>query len=341
MRSARGRAARSVAAAAALVTAATLAGCGVKDGGQEPGSNGALGAQVRFFVDPTNHAATAATALRVAGRQAAARELSAEIGDRPSAVWLTPVNEAVYSQAQAVTQAAEERQQLPVLVAYNLPGRDCGQYSSGGAADIDAYLDWLGSMAAGIGERPAVVVLEPDAIALTLEGCTSGQSAPERYRMLKEAVTILKRQPKVKIYLDAGNASWIGDLDALAGALRAAGIGSADGFALNVSNFETTARSVRYGDELSRRLEGAHYVVDTSRNGAGPPQGAGTGHRAWCNPPGVRLGTPPTTRTAHPLVDAYLWVKQPGDSDGACGAGAPAAGTWWGAYASELTKNTP
>ena len=56
----------------------------------------------------------------------------------------------------------------------------------------------------------------------------------------------------------------------------------------------------------------------------------------WCNPPGRALGETPTTKTGNPRVDAYLWVKRPGESDGACGRGAPAAGQWWPQYALEL-----
>jgi endoglucanase len=38
-------------------------------------------------------------------------------------------------------------------------------------------------------------------------------------------------------------------------------------------------------------------------------------------------------------VDAYLWVKQPGASDGTCRAGAPPAGHWWPEYALQLVRN--
>ena len=70
----------------------------------------------------------------------------------------------------------------------------------------------------------------------------------------------------------AGNASWVTDVPALADALRRSGVDGADGFAPNVSNYETTEASVEYGLELSRELEqGApegtpapHFVVDTS-----------------------------------------------------------------------------
>ncbi|MFI2791482.1 glycoside hydrolase family 6 protein, partial [Kitasatospora sp. NPDC018614] len=47
---------------------------------------------------------------------------------------------------------------------------------------------------------------------------------------------------------------------------------------------------------------------------------------------------PPTTRTADPLVDAYLWIKRPGESDGTC-KGGPKAGQWWETYALELARD--
>jgi endoglucanase len=72
-------------------------------------------------------------------------------------------------------------------------------------------------------------------------------------------------------------------------------------------------------------------VIDTSRNGRGPYR------NRWCNPPGRGLGTPPTTETGHPLVDAFLWVKTPGESDGDCGE-APPAGQWWPRYALGLAQ---
>ena len=40
----------------------------------------------------------------------------------------------------------------------------------------------------------------------------------------------------------------------------------------------------------------------------------------WCNPPGSGLGLRPTANTGVPLLDAYLWVKTPGQSDGQCDA---------------------
>jgi endoglucanase len=226
-----------------------------------------------------------------------------------------------------------------VLVLYDVPDRDCGLYSTGGAADVDAYLSWVGSLAAGLQGREAVVVLEPDAVAQAIDGCAGKDLAQERYRMLAQAVKILKRQPGATVYLDAGNATWVEDLDAMAAALRASGVEHADGFALNVSNFQTTDASTDYGHRLSDRLDGAHFVIDTGRNGAGPPRDPASGegrHASWCNPATARLGEAPTTSTGRDRVDALLWIKQPGNSDGDCRPGAPVAGRWWPHYALQL-----
>jgi len=61
-----------------------------------------------------------------------------------------------------------------------------------------------------------------------------------------------------------------------------------------------------------------HFVIDTSRNGLGPwtPDAAYPDPQDWCNPPDRGLGLRPTTDTGDPLIDAYLWVKVPGESDG-------------------------
>jgi len=74
-------------------------------------------------------------------------------------------------------------------------------------------------------------------------------------------------------------------------------------------------------------------VIDTSRNGRGP-----TADNQWCNPPGRGLGKKPTTSTGVTNVDAYLWIKRAGESDGNCNGG-PAAGQWFESYAQMLIQN--
>ena len=118
--------------------------------------------------------------------------------------------------------------------------------------------------------------------------------------------------------------------------LAQAGVARARGFSLNVSNFDTTASETSYGETIATDLhEATHFVIDTSRNGDGPDTSS-EDEPTWCNPPGRALGTSPTTHTGNPLVDAYLWIKQPGQSDGSCRPGEPRAGQWWPDYALEL-----
>lgn len=139
-----------------------------------------------------------------------------------------------------------------LLVLYNIPHRDCGQFSRGGAADGNAYRTWLEDVARGIGDRRATVVLEPDALLHMVDGCTPQEFHEERYDLLRGAVERLKRQPGARVYVDAGNVGRRSP-DALFGPLRRAGIGAADGFAVNVSNFETTRASTDFGRRLSAK----------------------------------------------------------------------------------------
>ncbi|EDY44454.2 glycoside hydrolase family 6 protein [Streptomyces sp. SPB074] len=332
------------AVAVVLVASAVLAGCssgGGANGGGEDGDSGAgpaprdSGAAVGqrpkdhdpYWVNPRGKAAGALAAYRADGKEREAR-LLARIAREPVGQWLTP--EGAGREARGFTEAAARADRTALLVLYNIPHRDCGQYSGGGAADGNAYRAWIDEVAAGIGDRPAAVVLEPDALLHLVDGCTPGEFHEERYDLLKGAIEKLGALPRTAVYLDAGNPGWQRP-EALAEPLRRAGIGAADGFAVNVSNFETTARSLSYGKELSRLAGGKHFVIDTSRNGNGPYRQGDPGER-WCNPPGRALGEPPTTRTADPLADAYLWVKRPGESDGTC-KGGPKAGEWWGDYA--------
>ncbi|MFR9673819.1 glycoside hydrolase family 6 protein [Streptomyces sp. TR06-5] len=327
----------TVRAAAALAAAALLAGCLTSSQGTS--GDGAPDDAARFgnspfWDNPSGSAERQVAAYREEGEDAKA-ELLRLIAERPVAEWLGA--ERPGRQARRYTAAADRAGKRAVLVLYNLPHRDCGQYSGGGAPDAAAYRAWLDEVVAGIGPRPATVVVEPDALPhLLQEGCTPREFHAERYALLHEAVRRLAGLADTEVYLDAGNPGWIEDPGALVEPLRRAGIDAADGFALNVSNFRTTAANLAYGKRLSAMLDGAHFVVDTSRNGNGP--GRGRGEAAWCNPPGRALGDPPTVRTGEHGVDAYLWVKRPGESDGPCG-GAPEAGEWYPSYALALARN--
>ncbi|GAA4201703.1 glycoside hydrolase family 6 protein [Streptosporangium oxazolinicum] len=326
--------------AAALALALATAACtgdpapSTGSGSAAPG-NTAPGDASGFYVDPDGAAAQEVRKLEGEGRTEEAG-LIRKIADRPNAIWIG--DQDPKDRVAGITTKARQEGRIPVLVAYHIPNRDCGQFSAGGAAGAQEYRSWIGRFAEGIGDRPALVVVEPDALAHILDNCTQGGQAGERLDLLRNAVETLKRQPNAKVYVDAGNAGWIKDPGEWAEPMRRAGVPQADGFAFNVSNFFTVEESVAVAGRLSDAVGGAHYVLDTSRNGNGPVRDA-QGDDAWCNPKGRALGTEPTTETGHERVDAFLWIKRPGESDGECHRGEPRAGDWFPEYALELARN--
>jgi endoglucanase len=282
----------------------------------------------RLFVDPAGAAARAAEALSAAPADAASL---ARIASQPHADWFGDGVSPAAIENVVAARVAEVRAAgtLPVLVAYAIPNRDCGGYSAGGLDGPDAYRAWIAAFAAGIGAGPAAVILEPDALAQA--DCLPPDQADARYALLADAVDVLAGAG-ASVYIDAGNSRWRPVAD-VADRLRRAGVARARGFALNVSNFQDTAGELAFGEAVSAALGGqAHFVVDTSRNGAGP---ASDGQ--WCNPAGRALGAPPSADTGSAHADAFLWVKPPGESDGTCNGGPP-AGEWWLDYALGLAR---
>jgi endoglucanase len=278
----------------------------------------------RLYVDPNSNARRQAETLRRSRPQDAA--LVDQIARQPTAKWLGDWARDIGSEVNAAVTTITGAGALPVFVAYNIPGRDCGSYSAGGARGSDAYRRWIRSFAGGIRGRGAVVVLEPD--ALPGMDCLNAQGQRDRLTLMREAVQALKAQ-RAYVYIDAGHARWHPP-QVMADRLKQAGIAMADGFSLNVSNYIANSPNIAYGEQLSRLVGGKHFIIDTSRNGIGS-------QNQWCNPRGQALGVVPTTRTGHPLVDAFLWVKQPGESDGTCNGG-PRAGSWWNEIAVELSR---
>lgn len=253
-----------------------------------------------------------------------------QIASQPTARWFGGWNADVQADANGLVSAAAAQGALATLVAYNIPARDCGSYSAGGASGSDAYRSWIRQFAAGIGQRPAIVILEPD--ALPGMDCLSSDAQSGRLANIADAVSVLASQTKAFVYIDAGNYSWQ-SADTMASRLSKANIAQATGFSLNVSGYGWTSSSVNYGNTLSGKLGGKHFVIDTSRNGNGP-----TWDNQWCNPRGRALGERPTVSPVGSSAYAYLWLKVPGESDGTCNGG-PAAGQWWPEIASELIAN--
>jgi endoglucanase len=295
--------------------------------------------------------------------------------------------------------AARQQNAVPIFVAYNIPGRDCSQYSAGGAPSDAAYDSWIDSISSALGDAKAVVLEEPDALANLPGYCGSAYAAefPDitnttRVNDIRYAVGELENDPNISLYLDAGNSDWQ-NVGGMAETLVAADVQQTQGFFLNVSNYQYDTNSDFYGTWVSSCI--AYATVNEAQTpadalagvatftGTSTPTGAfappaypsttppgGCASQYWNGgAPGTSIasligayngvalspfavwsettttpdlntsgidasyasalgGTVPTTHFIvdtslpgnPPLLDAYLWIKTPGQSDGQCDA---------------------
>ncbi|MGN8050003.1 glycoside hydrolase family 6 protein [Curtobacterium sp. 22159] len=266
------------------------------------------------------------SAARAHGDAATARQI-AVIAGQPIATWLTNTSvSATRATIRDVVRSAEQQRKTPVFVLYNVPDRDCGSFSKGGT-EADAYLPWVRAAVRAMAGSRAVVLVEPDSIAQIHVCKRLGQG---RLELLRKAVGELAGHG-LTVYLDGGNENRV-PTATMAKWLRSAGIDRTQGFFTNVSNFYRVDQERAYADRLADAVGGdPHFVIDVSRNGQG---WRGT----WCNPQGAGLGQPPHVTRGSTRLDALLWVKTPGLSDGTCNGG-PAAGQWWESYALALVEN--
>jgi len=395
----------------------------------QTGDGRSLDPDTQFYVAKPNHGAIEQIADLTSSGDKADADLISEMIEAPQAVWFSSGSpHGVEQDVKNTVQRAAGKGTVPVLVAYNIPFRDCAQYSAGGATSVEEYEAWIDGFAAGIGSNKAVVILEPDGLGIIpwykqfrglpseggYEWCQPAEAdeataADDRFAMLNYAVDALKAHPNVSVYLDGTHSSWLGSGDA-AHRLVQAGVQRADGFFLNVSNYRLTEHLVKYGTWISKCIWFAtdpgswgnghfdwcasqyypanpndfstwtltdqwysnnvesqtwvpypgdaglkHFVIDTGRNGQGPwtpPADHPAGDpQDWCNPPGRGLGYLPTANTGVTLIDAFLWIKIPGESDGQCyrwtsgpldpvrGMQDPPAGQWFPDMALELVRN--
>jgi cellulose 1,4-beta-cellobiosidase len=346
-------------------------------------------ADARFYVNPEYARTVEAVASRTPAQAVALRKLAAQ----PTAVWLDTIERA--REAGRFLDDARARESaggppvVPVFVVYDLPSRDCAAEASNGELGPDAagearyqraYVDVIAAAFRAHAGQRIVVVLEPDSLAniatnLGVERCAAAE--PIYRRAIAYAVAQLSL-PNVFIYLDAAHAGWLGWPKNLAKIVQVykqvlAAAGGADrvrGFALNVANYDVvtdpankrsspddpSADELSYARDLSDALAGVGitgkgFLIDTGRNGKG---GIRTAPGNWCNIKGAGLGERPRAAPA-PLIDAYVWIKVPGESDGTADAkaarfdpncasddatpGAPEAGKLFEPYLVDLVKN--
>ncbi len=292
----------------------------------------------KLFVDPQSLAMLRYNALLQTDPAKAAK--IKVIADQPQGLWMGEWNSNIYRAVDHFVGRAQADGSVAVIIAYNVPHRDAAAegvgegHSSGGLSSKEAYMRWIRDVHAGINNRPVVVILEPDALPglRTLKP----EWQEERLYLLQDAIKVLRQNPNAAVYIDAGHAAWV-PVEEIAELLKQAGVEHASGFSLNTSNYRTTEECTEYGHKVSELIGGKHFVIDTSRNGNGPFLEAKNETETWCNPPGRKIGAPPTTETGDEVIDGYLWLKRPGESDGEC-RGGPKAGVWWEEAAMEYVQ---
>ena len=393
-------------------------------GDRPPPPSRVLDPRTRFFIPAPNPGAVQQIVDLAKGRKLVDAARITAMEATPHAVWFTDGSPAdVKAAVRKTVKAAALLHTVPVLVAYNVPFRDCAQYSAGGAVDTAAYKAWIDGFADGIGSAQVVVILEPDGLGIIPNNervvpagshRRGGNADPgpgrgpraTRYTQINYAVdssTAKRARARPSTSTARTAPGWASSEAAYrlaqAGVARAAGLlperrrttsstpttrqfGTLDlvaasalhhhGYAAGGSGragavvglpdqyvrdrrpvTATGSRPYTARDERRARVDDAY--ASTSRvtcAGCGPfdtadalrdrhePQRPGAARRRrrtaprrttsrracwarstrgnWCNPPGAGLGLRPTANTGVALLDANLWIKVPGESDGSC-----------------------
>jgi hypothetical protein len=193
-------------------------------------------------------------------------------------------------------------------------------------------------MAAAVDRRPAVFLLEIDALGssscVTSQGSMPAWEADLRYEMNK-----MQALPHTVVYVEGGYSD-SNSVRYTARILNAIGVNRIRGFFTNDTHEQWTIKEVRWATRISNRTHGAHFIVNTAQNGRGPllnRHPITQGVEDLCNPPGRGIGIPDTTATQKSFADAFMWTHPPGNSSG-CGGGPP-GGVFWPARAIQLAQN--
>ena len=311
---------------------------------------------VRFFVDWWEQPSAKWYKRYQRQGKSGSAGLMYEIASQPIFRWVGKTDRNPERNTRVFLQRAAERApgSVPGITVLAHHGESCKRGYTGGGGKLDArYRRWFKRFVRGLGDRRAIVALEPDGLG-TLK-CLRGSRRLSRLRNMRFATQLLAKKPNVTTYIDAGASDWRPARE-MARYLRASGVNRVRGFALNITHFDTNANNLRYGLRISRMIGGKHFVINTDENGRGRVWYRRYISRArnlwktvnvWCNPKRSGLGTRPVA-VSHPKLDGYLWMSRPAASAGPCRGwnprfsmrGGPKAGTFWPKRALSLARQS-
>jgi cellulose 1,4-beta-cellobiosidase len=344
---------------------------------------------VNFFLNPEYVDNVEATAKAFPAEAKAIRKVK----QYPTGLWLDSIahvaNLPLWLAEAKKQQQASGKPTLSLVVVYDLPNRDCAANSSAGELKVSEngaaryrteFIDVIANHFKTYSDLPIVVILEPDSLGNLVTNMNLPKCADSRSTYVDSTVYAIQKLqlPNVSIYLDAAHAGWLGwdhHRESLIKVYKkvlkqAGGNDMIRGFATNVSNYthlyNRDGAAMESSDPCYNELvymkkllvglsdsgvKNKGFIIDTSRNGKGGIRKV-WGH--WCNIKGAGLGERPRA-APEPFIDAFFWVKPPGESDGIsdpsqprfdaeCASSesapnAPQAGVWFQSYFLDLVRN--
>lgn len=256
---------------------------------------------------------------------------------------------AVYGQVHKILchNLAADPGSVPIFTTFFLYQAGYCESASEILANRHRFERQVNEVARGIDKRPAVMLLELDAIGAS--ACMQRTGAlPYWEGDIRYEVDKMAALPHAVVYVEGGYSDG-NSPSYTASVLRAVDVRRIRGFFTNDTHEAWTIDEIRWAQRISRLLGGgAHFIVNTATNGRGPlvPRNRVLyGNEVLCNPPGRGIGPEPTTTPVDPHssrvlggVDALLWTAPPGNSSGSCNGGPP-AGTFWPAKAIGLSAH--
>lgn len=294
-----------------------------------------------FFVDVTKATVPAATLAQE--ERWDDHDLLNRIVGTAQARWIGSwsTNDAIANYARQVYEGAADADRTGLIAYYGLRDTTCEE-AAADPAQGDAYLERTRVL---VDQLPASgaqawIVLEPGLVT-DLGACDSDPRAD----WVGQAAAIIA-QAGGAVYLDAGV---VDDPRAVAAGLERIDLAGVAGIAVGTNGYRAPSEQVALGEQALALLADAGVAVDSARTGPDPGQ-AGLGiivdtsrsgvpiaDSEPCNPPEAGIGVAPEL-VGEGALDARVWIKRVGESDGAC-EGGPTRGQFSQALALRLAAN--